>query len=86
MTQQCIKEFNVIFYRSITGPDPDEFVTEDNTLQYGWIARATFKDLGYTIGPLAVGTLMEFTGIKNTFFLTGAAFAVLIPIALVLHD
>jgi ACDE family multidrug resistance protein len=32
-------------------------------------AIATFKDLGYTIGPLAAGTLMGFVGIKNTFFL-----------------
>ena len=33
MTQQCIKEFNVIFRQSITGPDPDKFVPEDNTIR-----------------------------------------------------
>ena len=49
-------------------------------------AIATFKDLGYTIGPLVAGTLMEFTSIRNTFFVTGAAFALLIPVALLLHD
>jgi MFS family permease len=49
-------------------------------------AIATFKDLGYTIGPLAAGTLMGFVGIKNTFFLTGAGFALLIPVSLLLHD
>jgi MFS family permease len=49
-------------------------------------AIATFKDLGYTLGPLVAGTLMEFTSIRNTFFLTGASFALLIPVALLLHD
>ena len=49
-------------------------------------AIATFKDLGYTLGPLVAGTLMEFTSIRNTFFVTGASFALLIPIALLLHD
>jgi MFS family permease len=49
-------------------------------------AIATFKDLGYTIGPLAAGALMGFISIKDTFFIAGAAFALLIPIALLLHD
>jgi len=49
-------------------------------------AIATFKDLGYTLGPLIAGVLMEFMNIKNTFFLTGAAFALLIPVALLLRD
>jgi MFS family permease len=49
-------------------------------------AIATFKDLGYTLGPLLAGTLMEFTSIRNTFFVTAASFALLIPVALVLND
>jgi MFS family permease len=49
-------------------------------------ALAAFKDLGYTLGPLMAGTLMEFTSIRNTFFVTGASFALLIPVALLLHD
>jgi len=49
-------------------------------------AIATLKDLGYTIGPLIAGILMQFISIKNTFFLTGAAFTLLIPVALLLHD
>jgi PPP family 3-phenylpropionic acid transporter len=49
-------------------------------------AIATFKDLGYTLGPLIAGTLIEFTNIRDTFFVTGASFALLIPIALLLHD
>jgi ACDE family multidrug resistance protein len=61
-----------------------DIMGESKTAMTG--AIATFKDLGYTIGPLAAGTLMEFTSIKNTFLVTGAAFALLIPIALLLHD
>jgi PPP family 3-phenylpropionic acid transporter len=61
-----------------------DIMGESKTAMTG--AIATFKDMGYTVGPLAAGTLMEFMGIKNTFFLTGLAFAVLIPVALVLHD
>ena len=49
-------------------------------------AIATFKDLGYTIGPLAAGALMGFISIRDTFFIAGAAFALLIPVALLLHD
>jgi MFS family permease len=49
-------------------------------------AMATVKDLGYTLGPLIAGVLMEFMSIKNTFFLTGVAFALLIPVALLLRD
>jgi len=49
-------------------------------------AIATFKDLGYTLGPLAAGALMGFTSVRDTFFITGAAFALLIPAALLLHD
>jgi PPP family 3-phenylpropionic acid transporter len=49
-------------------------------------AMATFKDLGYTLGPLAAGALMGFISVRDTFFIAGAAFALLIPIALLLHD
>jgi MFS family permease len=49
-------------------------------------AIATFKDLGYTLGPLAAGALMGFISIRDAFFITGAAFALLIPVALLLHD
>ena len=49
-------------------------------------AIATFKDLGYTLGPLIAGILMAFISIGNTFLVTGASFALLIPVALLLHD
>ena len=49
-------------------------------------AIATFKDLGYTLGPLAAGALMGFISVRDTFFISGAAFALLIPAALLLHD
>jgi MFS family permease len=49
-------------------------------------AIAAFKDVGYTIGPLIAGIMMGFMSIKETFLLAGAAFALLIPVALTLHD
>jgi MFS family permease len=49
-------------------------------------AIAAFKDLGYTLGPLIAGFLMGFISINMTFLLTGAAFILLIPVALTLHD
>jgi len=49
-------------------------------------AIATFKDLGYTIGPLLAGLLIEMIGITETFYVVGAAFILLLPVALVLHD
>jgi MFS family permease len=61
-----------------------DIMGESKTAMTG--AIATFKDLGYTLGPLAAGTLMEFISVRNTFFLTGAAFAFLLPVALLLHD
>jgi MFS family permease len=61
-----------------------DIMGESKTLMTG--AIATFKDLGYTIGPLAAGALMEFMGTKNTFLLAGAGFALLIPVALILQD
>jgi MFS family permease len=61
-----------------------DIMGESKTAMTG--AIATFKDLGYTLGPLAVGALMGFISIRDTFFITGAAFALLIPVALLLHD
>jgi MFS family permease len=61
-----------------------DIMGESKTAMTG--AIATFKDLGYTLGPLIAGSLMEFTSIKNTFLVTGASFALLIPVALLLHD
>jgi len=49
-------------------------------------AIATFKDLGYTIGPLMAGALMVFMNIQSTLLVTGAAFVLLVPVALLLHD
>ena len=49
-------------------------------------AIATFKDLGYTIGPLIAGLLIVFINLQTTLFVTGAAFVILIPAALLLHD
>jgi MFS family permease len=61
-----------------------DIMGESKTAMTG--AIATFKDLGYTLGPLIAGSLMEFTSIKNTFLVTGASFTLLIPVALLLHD
>jgi DHA1 family multidrug resistance protein-like MFS transporter len=49
-------------------------------------AIATFKDLGYTIGPLLAGFLIEFLGMSATFYLAGIGFILLLPIAITLHD
>jgi MFS family permease len=49
-------------------------------------AIASFKDLGYTIGPLVAGTLIGFVGISDTFLVAGGAFLLLLPVALILHD
>jgi MFS family permease len=49
-------------------------------------AIATFKDLGYTIGPLLAGTLIGAISIRNTFFLAGGTFIALLPVALLLND
>jgi len=61
-----------------------DVMREDKVAMTG--AIATFKDLGYTVGPLAAGFLTEAVGIRNTFFIMGAAFALLLPIAARLHD
>jgi hypothetical protein len=49
-------------------------------------AIATFKDLGYTLGPLSAGFLIPVLGIHDTFLVAGGAFLLLIPIALRLRD
>ncbi|MDE1821694.1 MAG: MFS transporter [Euryarchaeota archaeon] len=49
-------------------------------------AIATFKDLGYTLGPLSAGFLIPVVGLHGTFLGAGAAFLVLLPLALTLHD
>ncbi len=47
---------------------------------------ATFKDLGYTIGPLLAGLLIGSVGMASTFYAVGAAFIVLLPVSVLLHD
>ena len=49
-------------------------------------AIATFKDLGYTVGPLLAGLLIGAVGIVDTFYMVGAGFVILLPISLTLHD
>jgi MFS family permease len=49
-------------------------------------AIATFKDLGYTLGPLLAGALIAVIGIGTTFTIMGAAFVLLFPVTLTLHD
>lgn len=49
-------------------------------------AIATFKDAGYTIGPLLAGLVMLPIGIKTTFLLVAIAFIALLPITLSLKD
>ncbi len=47
---------------------------------------ATIKDLGYTIGPLMGGWMIGAISIGPAFMVAGAAFIVLLPVALTLHD
>ena len=61
-----------------------DVMTEDRVAMTG--AIATFKDLGYTIGPLLAGLLIGLVGMHYTFLIAGAAFLFLLPIALTLHD
>ncbi|MHB8603982.1 MAG: MFS transporter [Thermoplasmatota archaeon] len=49
-------------------------------------AIATFKDIGYTIGPISAGLLIPVVGIRPVFLMAGGAFLLLIPIARRLHD
>jgi MFS family permease len=61
-----------------------DIMREDKIAMTG--AIATFKDLGYTVGPLLAGRLIEVINITNTFLLVGGAFILLLPVAVVLHD
>lgn len=61
-----------------------DIMLKDKTQMTG--ALATFKDLGYTIGPLVSGFAMIFIGLNATFLWTGVAFFALIPIAYALRD
>jgi predicted MFS family arabinose efflux permease len=49
-------------------------------------AIATFKDLGYTIGPLLAGLVMEMVGMTSTFYFIGSGSIVLLHVALILRD
>ncbi len=49
-------------------------------------AITAFRDVGCTICALMVGVLRQSMSIRKVFLLTGAAFILLIPIALTLHD
>lgn len=49
-------------------------------------AIATFKDLGYTIGPLLAGLMIEMVGMTSTFYFVGSGFIILLPVALILRD
>jgi DHA1 family multidrug resistance protein-like MFS transporter len=61
-----------------------DIMSEDKVAMTG--AIATFKDLGYTIGPLLAGLMIEAIGMTDTFYIVGAGFIVLLPVALRLHD
>lgn len=61
-----------------------DVMQEDKVAMTGTIA--TFKDLGYTLGPLSAGFLIAGVGIHETFLLAGLAFLLLLPIAWSLHD
>ncbi len=61
-----------------------DVLQEDKVAMTG--AIATFKDLGYTLGPLAAGFLIVDVGIRPTFLGAGAAFLALLPLALSLRD
>ncbi len=61
-----------------------DVIQQDKVAMTG--AIATFKDLGYTIGPLSAGFLIPVLGIQATFIVAGGAFLLLVPVALSLHD
>lgn len=61
-----------------------DVMRQDKVLMTG--AIATFKDLGYTIGPLLAGYMIASLSITETFFITGSAFVLLLPIAFTIHD
>ncbi len=49
-------------------------------------AIATFKDLGYTLGPLLAGVSMVSLSMQTVFVVVGAGFVLLLPVALRLRD
>ncbi len=61
-----------------------DVMQEDKVAMTG--AIATFKDLGYTVGPLAAGLAIPLLGISTTFLLTGGSILLLLPLAFSLHD
>ncbi len=61
-----------------------DVMLQDKVAMTGTIA--TFKDLGYTLGPLSAGFLIPLLGIHDTFLATGGAFLLLLPIAWSLRD
>jgi MFS family permease len=61
-----------------------DIMREDKVAMTG--AIATFKDLGYTLGPLLAGLLIEVLGMIETFYVVGALFILLLPVALALRD
>lgn len=61
-----------------------DIMSGDKTVMTG--AIATFKDLGYTMGPLLAGWLIGLIGMQNTFLAIGGAFIFLLPVSLTLHD
>ncbi len=61
-----------------------DILREDKVAMTG--AIATFKDLGYTLGPLLAGFLMISLSMQTVFVIVGAAFLALLPVALGLRD
>ncbi len=61
-----------------------DILREDKVAMTG--AIATFKDLGYTLGPLLAGFLMIVLSMQLVFVLVGAAFLALLPVAVRLRD
>ena len=62
----------------------EDIIRADKAAMTG--AIATFKDAGYTIGPLLAGMVMLPLGIKETFMLVSGMFLLLLPITLSLKD
>lgn len=61
-----------------------DILREDKVAMTG--AIATFKDLGYTLGPLLAGILMISLSMQTVFLVVGAAFVALLPVASRLRD
>ncbi len=61
-----------------------DILREDKVAMTG--AIATFKDLGYTLGPLLAGFLLLTLSMQEVFLIVGVAFLALLPIAARLRD